>query len=94
MATMRTGHVTGAITTIIVSRSIVEAAAKEMPKGRSKSNVLVSEETCERKIKSMGALNNELLTPEKKAFEAFNPRSAANKDLRYTNGVLDIEIPA
>ena len=44
--------------------------------------------------KSMGALNKELLIPEKKAFEAFNPKSDANKDLRYTNGtVLDFEIP-
>jgi len=41
----------------------------------------------------MGALNNELLIPEKKAFEAFNPKIVANKDFRYTNGVLDIEIP-
>lgn len=45
------------------------------------------------KKKSMGALNNEILIPEKKAFEAYNPKSAANKDLRYTNGVLDFEIP-
>lgn len=100
MATTTTGHVTEAITTINVSGPIVEAAGNAMPKGRSKSNALISEETrvyvlppgVESK-KSMGALNNEILIPEKKAFEAYNPKSAANKDLRYTNGVLDFEIP-
>jgi hypothetical protein len=39
--------VTEAITTIIVTRPIVEAAGNAMPRGRSKSNVLMSEETCD-----------------------------------------------
>jgi hypothetical protein len=47
MATTTTGHVTEAITTIIVTRPIVEAAGNAMPRGRSKSNVLMSEETCD-----------------------------------------------
>jgi len=44
MATTTTGHVTEAITTIIARRPIVEAAGNAMPRGRSKSNVLMSEE--------------------------------------------------
>lgn len=42
---MRTGHVTEAITAIIMNTSVVAAADKEMAEGRSKSIVLISDET-------------------------------------------------
>lgn len=46
MAAMSTGHVTEAITTIVMNTSVVAAADKEIAEGRSKSNVLISDETC------------------------------------------------
>jgi len=40
----------------------------------------------------MGALKIALVKPEKKAVEAFNPRWAAKKVLRYTKTALSAEI--
>ena len=40
---------------------------------------------------NMGALKIELVKPEKKALEAFNPRWAAKNDLRYTKTALSVE---
>ena len=39
-----------------------------------------------------GALKTAQVKPEKKALEAFNPRWAAKKDLKYTKTALSVEI--
>ena len=44
--------------------------------------------------KSIGALKMELVKPAKKALEAFNPRRAPKKDLRYIKPVLSVDSPA
>ena len=40
---------------------------------------------------NMGALKTALVNPVKNASEAFNPRWAAKKDLRYTKTALSVE---
>lgn len=37
---------------------------------------------------NIGALKIEFVKPEKKALDAFNPRRAAKRDLRYTKNAL------